>query len=176
MPDDADHDAMIHLSRNQRIHTIQLLCTFASRGELTKGMREEGPVNAIVNMLFAVCEATPIVSCVAGALAEEMRTKYDCPDAVMLAQYSPTIAASLDAAPTDVDGQNLAARVQRSVQWVNAVWAEDDDAIHGIWGSVEEQEPDMRASDIAQTLSVIEGIWEDMKDGSARACVLGLKR
>lgn len=147
------------------IQLTSALLTLINENQIGANLDNE-PVAGFMQYLFRSDEALGIVSCVISIVGDQLREHAGKPaDFPLYVQRVDFIAAAPGAAAESGDrAGELVSRVQRCIQWINTVWAEDLDHGNALFGVIEAEGPASRASDIAQTLTMIEGVWASHRD------------
>lgn len=126
---------------------------------------EEGFTKDSVLCHLAEFEAAPrIVSLTVAHAGMSVRMHFEDTEHVMLVQNLPAVAALFDG-KTD---EALLARLRRSVQWINAVWAEDEDTADAIENITNGAGDNDRMSDMVQVLYMVELVYASLHHGHAK--------
>lgn len=152
--------------REEILQLTNALLHLMARNDIGRNLDNE-PIAGFMQYLYRSDEALGIVSVVASLVGETLREENGKPeDFPLYVQRVPWIgrAPELAASEDNPRRAELVARVQRSIQWINCVWNDDPDTGHALFQTIEAEGPESRASDIAQTLTMIEGVYTSIKD------------
>lgn len=148
------------------IQLTSALLTLINENKIGANLDNE-PVAGFMQYLFRADEALGIVSTVISLVGDQLREDAgkpeDFPLYVQRIDFIGRATAAAAATGGDRAGE-LTSRVARCIQWINTVWADDHENGRALLGVIEDEGPTSRASDIAQTLAMIEGIWTSHRD------------
>lgn len=175
MTDDIQRDpttGRVVLSANDQMQTAKALGYLVHQDAFTRSFLEH-PVCDLMEYLYEADAAVAIVSTVVEYAGKHARETLNDTKHMMLCNRLPAIADAMTDAAND--GPEIAARVQRSVQWINSVWAYDHDTVTALWDVVDAAEENARASDLCQVLHFIEYVYKGLHEGTARPMVTNIK-
>ena len=122
---------------------------------------------------LAACEQAPgVVSSVIDYVGRCYREVYKDQEHLMLCQLAPSVAGVI--AMDDAD-EDMSRRVARSVQWINGIWAADQDQTFAVWKVIESLGDDI-VHDLAQALTFCEGLIYDLQEDTGRPVFSTIKQ
>lgn len=175
MSDDIQRDprtGRVVLSAHDQMMCSKALSYLVHANIFTKSFQQH-PVCELMEYLYDADAAVAIVSTVVEYAGKHARETFNDSEHMLLCNRAPIIAEAL--ADSSKDDPEISARVQRSIQWINSVWAHDTETVMALWDVVESGSDDDRASDLCQVLHLIESVYLGMHDGTARAIVTNIK-